>query len=182
MSADWGLNVLQPWTVEALAEAGADMVWASPELSGRQLSRLCGGAAIPVGALVHGRVEVMVAEHCVLQATGECSHDCPRCARRRRQWDLVDRKGYRFPVATDAAGRTHVYNSVPLDLSRSLREVVSAGVAAVRLDLHLESPAEAARLVRAYRSLMAGAVAGRQGPAEALSTPATSGHFFRGVG
>jgi putative protease len=182
VGADWGLNTVNAWTAAALADLGAAMVWASPELSGRQLAALVSGSPVPVGALVHGRVELMVAEHCVLQAAGPCDHACAQCARRRGRWHLRDRKGYQFPVSTDSAGRTHVYNSVPMDLTRALDEVVETGVAAIRLDLHVETPKEAARIVERYRQLLADVAAGKRMPTEPLSSPSTAGHFFRGVG
>lgn len=179
--ADWGLNVVNPWAVAALAELGATFVWASPELSGRQLVSLVARSPLPVGVVGAGRVELMVAEHCVLQAIGECSHACEKCARRKRSWVLRDRKGYEFPVTTDASGRAHVYNSVPLDLSRSVRELVEAGVSAVRLDLQGETPQEAVRITRAWRERLDAAMAGRSVPDSAVVEPATSGHFYRGL-
>jgi collagenase-like PrtC family protease len=60
-------------------------------------------------------------------------------------------------------------------------EVVASGVSAIRLDLHTESSAEAAVLVRAYRKLVQDAVAGRRSAEQPLVSPSTSGHFFRGV-
>jgi putative protease len=181
VSADWGLNAVNPWTVAALAEIGASSVWASPELSGRQLASLVAQSAVPVGVVVHGRLELMVTEHCVLQSSGECSHECGRCRRRLAVFGLRDRKDYVFPVITDPRGRSHIYNSVTQDLSRAIGEIVSAGVASVRLDLHLEAPAQAATLVRAYRKLVLEAVAERRAPKEPLADPSTSGHFFRGL-
>ena len=97
-----------------------------------------------------------------------------------RPHGLRDRKGYVFPVTTDARGVAHIYNSVPLDLSRALAEVVASGVAAVRLDLHTETAASVIRLVTEYRRLLAEAVAGRSS-AEPLVSPSTSGHFFRAL-
>jgi putative protease len=181
VSADWGLGALNPWTVAALADIGASFVWASPELSGRQLARLVEHSAVPIGVVVHGRLELMVAEHCVLQSAGACARDCARCRRRLQAYGLRDRKDYVFPVTTDAHGRSHIYNSVSLDLSRAIGEIVESGVAAVRLDLHMETPSEAAALVRSYRKLIEGAVAGRRAPEEPLVSPSTSGHFFRGL-
>jgi U32 family peptidase len=180
-AADWGLNVLNPWSAEVLAGLGAAMVWASPELSGRQLATLASSSPVPVGVVVFGRLELMVAEHCVLQAAGECGRRCDRCDRRRGSWVLRDRKGYEFPVTTDATGRAHLYNSVRLDLVRPLDEVVAAGVAAVRLELHTETAEDAARLTSLWRRAADAVIAGAEPPPEALVSPATTGHFFRGV-
>ena len=78
--------------------------------------------------MVFGRTELMVAENCVLAAMGACGRRCATVRARARDWELVDRKGYRFPVSTDTQGRAHVYNSVTLDLSRALPEIGAAGV------------------------------------------------------
>jgi putative protease len=181
VEADWGLNVVNPWAATALAGLGASMVWASPELSGRQMTSLVEGSPVPVGAVVGGRLELMIAEHCVLQAAGPCTHECRACARRREQWVLRDRKGYEMPVTTDAAGRAHIYNAVPLDLARALPEIVAAGVAAVRLELQASSPDEAAAVTAAWRERLDLTVEGRLHPDDAIEEPSTSGHFFRGL-
>lgn len=181
VEADWGLNAVNPLSAAALAGLGASLIWASPEIDGRRLSSFVERSPVPVGVLAAGRLELMVAEHCILQAAGACSRECARCDRRRGGWTLRDRKGYEFPVTSDAAGRAHLYNSVPLDLSRSLRELIEAGVAAVRLDLHTEEPAEAARITRAWRERLEAARAGRPLPDGAIVEPATSGHFYRGL-
>jgi putative protease len=179
--ADWGLNVTNPWSAAALARMGAVGVWASPELSGRQLASLVTGSPVPVGAVVAGRLELMVAEHCVLQAAGECDHRCAGCARRGRQWVLRDRKGYEMPVTTDAGGLAHIYNAVPLDLSRALPELLSAGVAALRLDLQSFDAREAGRITRAWRERLDAALKGSAPPETPVSEPSTSAHFFRGL-
>jgi U32 family peptidase len=178
--ADWGLNVTNPWAAGALGTLGAGFVWASPELSGRQIAALVGGSPLPVGVVVGGRTELMVAEHCIVSAAGPCSGACSKCAR-SSGWMLRDRKDYEFPVRTDAAGRAHVYNSVPLDLSRALGDIVGSGVAAIRLDLQTETAKDAAGLTRAWRQRLDAALAGAPPAEEPVVRPSTSGHFFRGV-
>lgn len=179
--ADWPLNVMNPWSASALARLGASFVWASPELTGSRLRSVVEGSPVPVGTLTYGRLELMVTEHCVLQAAGECSQHCVICSRRAARWTLIDQKEYGFPVVTDATGRSHVYNSVTLDLSRALDEVVATGIAAVRLEMTLESPDEASRITAGFASALASLQAGGVPPETAFVTPATSGHFFRGV-
>ena len=126
---------------------GAGEVWLSPELSEQQIRsvrrrRHC--TARDRGfrtAGAHGDR--------ALRADGGrgVRPELPGCARRARTRWLQDRKGYRFPVVTDVTGRTHVYNSVPLDLVPRLAEVLATGVASLRVDLHTESPAEAGAAV-----------------------------------
>jgi putative protease len=95
---------------------------------------------------------------------------------------LRDRKGYRFPVRTDTSGRSHIYNSVPLDLVPALAEVVGTGVSAIRLDLQLVSEGEAAAQVRRVIQAMSAVEAGVDIPApRTVASPSTTGHFFRGL-
>jgi putative protease len=179
--ADWPLNAVNAYSVEALGRLGARLVWASPELSGRQLAHVVASSSVPVGALVWGRIELMVAEQCVLMAAGACGRKCAACARRAGWWRLRDQKGYEFPVTTDPSGRSHVMNSVTLDLSRAMDEIAAAGVAAVRIDFSDEGAERAAEVVRAFRSAALSMSSGGPAPGEALVAPATSGHFYRGL-
>jgi putative protease len=181
VEADWGLNVTNPWSAAVLAGMGASGVWASPELSGRQLAALVARSPVPVGAIVAGRLELMVAEHCVLQSAGECDHLCAGCARRGQAWVLRDRKGYEMPVVTDAGGLAHIYNAVPLDLSRALPEILDAGAAALRLDLQSSDAPAAARITDAWRHRLDAALEGTPLPDTPATEPSTSAHFFRGL-
>jgi putative protease len=181
VESDWGLNVVNPWSAAVLAGLGASRVWASPELDGRQVDALAAASPVPIGVLVGGRTELMVAEHCVLQAAGPCSHDCARCGRRDGGWTLLDRKGYSMPVLTDAEGRAHIYNAVPLDLSRSIAELLDTSVAALRLDMESSSADEAAATTKEWRKRLDRAAAGAQLPFTPVVEPSTTGHFYRGV-
>jgi len=179
--AHWGLNAVNPWTVDVLVELGAEFVWLSPELSGRQIASIAATAGAPVGMAIYGRQEAMVTEHCVLMSIGECGQLCGTCPRRKSWHALKDGKGYAFPVATDPMGRSHIYNSVPLDLTRALPELTEAGVAAVRLDFTVEHQQEAQHITRVVREAIVAAVAGKPARDAQLARSATTGHFFRGV-
>jgi len=181
VEAHWSLNALNALSIEQLVDLGADTVWLSPELSGRQIAELCAVSAARLGVGVWGRQEVMVTEHCILMAGGECDRKCGACTRRSARRFLRDRKGYVFPVATDITGRSHLYNSVVLDLTSALPEIVQAGVRAVRLDVHTESTHDAVGAVRAISRALDAVLAGREPTFTDRKGPTTSGHFFRGV-
>jgi U32 family peptidase len=180
VEAHWSLNALNAYSVDQLTELGAELVWLSPELSGRQVAEVCAATQTGVGIAVWGRQEVMVTEHCVLMAEGECDRRCGACPRRRGVRRLRDRKGYEFPVQTDIAGRTHVFNSVRLDLTAALPEIIDSGAAALRVDVHTESPQDAAAAVAAVVAAREAVMAGRV-PVERPRAETTSGHFFRGL-
>lgn len=180
VDAHWSLNALNGWTVAALDELGAAFVWLSPELSGRQIAGVVSGSKTPVGVAVYGRQEVMVTEHCVLMAAGPCGQVCGTCPRRASWYALRDRKGYSFPVSSDPMGRSHVYNSVPLDLTRAAPEIVAAGVSAIRLDFTVERAQQAQKITRIVKEAFAAAI-GERDFSEVAAQSATTGHFYRGV-
>ncbi len=175
VEAHWSLNAANAYAVAELAEIGAQFVWLSPELSGVQIAEVAQNAVVPVGVGVAGRQEVMVTEHCVLMAEGECDRACGACARRRSPKWLRDRKGYRFPVRTDLTGRTHIYNSVELDLTEQIPALVRAGVSGFRVDAEVHDAAHAAALAAKARRAVRGEPVVRE-------SGATTGHYFRGVG
>jgi putative protease len=181
VEGDWSLNVLNPQAAAQVAELGASFIWLSPELSGRQIADLARQSPLPVGVAVFGRQEMMVTEHCVLMAEGPCEQKCGACERRLEPHLLRDRKGYEFPVVTDASSRSHVFNAVPLDLRAVLPELVSAGVSAVRLDLELDTAESAARHTKAFRELLQRAGTGVAAVPRDKDSATTSGHYFRGV-
>ncbi|MDI6712739.1 MAG: DUF3656 domain-containing protein [Anaerosomatales bacterium] len=176
VEADWPLNAVNPWSVAALADLGAARVWLSPELPGALLATTARRAPAQTGVLVAGRLELMVAEHCVIQAAGRCGSSCDACPTRRRAVVLKDRKGYEFPLVVDSGGRTHLYNAVPLDLSRVIGEIVESGASAVRFDASVEQGDEVRRVVSALRAVVDGS--DRVPP---LFAQATTGHYYRRI-
>lgn len=177
--AHWSLNATNAYTVAALADMGATRVWLSPELSGRQIAEIAAFSAVPVGIAVTGLAEVMVTEHCVLMAMGPCNQDCPSCKRRNEPVALKDRKDYHFRAITDPTGRSHIYNSVPLDISDSLDEIVAAGVGAIRLDLETALTSSVSGEVARVRQTLTDTLAGRS--IDRVDPGFTRGHFFRGI-
>lgn len=177
--AHWSLNATNAYTVNELARRGAQFVWLSPELSGKQIASIARRSDVPVGIALGGLTEVMVTEHCVLMSMGPCNQNCRACARRQEVLALKDRMGYHFRVMTDVTGRTHLYNSVPLDVSDALPEILDAGVSAVRLDLETALTSSVSREVALKRQLIVDALAGR--PIPRADDHFTRGHFFRGV-
>jgi putative protease len=178
LQAHWGLNATNEHAVAQLAEMGCTFAWLSPELRIEQVAAIAVRSRIGVGVAVAGRQEMMVTEHCILMAQGDCARQCPKCSRRKATGYLKDRRGYLFPVTTDPLGRSHVYNSVPLDVSHALGDILAAGVSAVRVDVESDSKSEALDRVRRVRAALNRALAGK--PIE-KQRETTSGHFFKGL-
>ena len=161
------------------SEFGANRVWLSPELTLRQIESVAKDAPVELGVLLIGAQELMVTEHCMLMSQGPCDENCAVCPRRKSPHVLKDRKGYEFPVVTDAMGRSHLYNAVELDIASSMPELLAAGISSYMVDGTLMNAEETAHAVgRAIRALH---VAQNDGNAIAKMPNTTSGHLYRGV-
>ena len=161
------------------SEFGAARVWLSPELTLRQIEEVAKDAPVELGVLLIGAQELMVTEHCMLMSQGPCDENCAECPRRKSPHVLKDRKGYEFPVVTDAMGRSHLYNAVELDIASSMPELLAAGISSYMVDATLMNAEETPHAVgRAIRALH---VAQNDGNAIAKMPNTTSGHLYRGV-
>lgn len=161
------------------ADLGARRVWLSPELTLRQIEELGAVSPVPLGLTVIGAQELMVTEHCLLMSQGPCNQDCASCARRTVPHVLRDRKGYDFPVYTDALGRGHLHNGVVLDVAHLAPELIAAGVSAFMVDTTLMTMKDAGTAVA--RAVRARDLALRDGSTVPKASGATTGHLFRGV-
>lgn len=161
------------------SEFGAARVWLSPELTLRQIEEVAKDVPVELGVLLIGAQELMVTEHCMLMSQGPCDENCAVCPRRKSPHVLKDRKGYEFPVITDAMGRSHLYNAVELDIASAMPELLAAGISSYMVDATLMNAEETAHAVgRAIRALH---VAQNDGNAIAKMPNTTSGHLYRGV-
>lgn len=169
-------------TIKMAASYGAQLIWLSVELNASQIADLCRRAKragdVILGVKVAGAQELMVMEHCVLMSEGECLQECESCRRRAKRRVLVDRKGYSFPVATDAEGRSHVYNSVPLDVVHDIPELLSVGVRAFCVDATMMDEEQTAQAVGRVAKALELAVSGESLPKQPNTT---SGHLHRGI-
>lgn len=163
----------------ALEAAGARGFWLSPEISLDELEELVPRIGAPAGVVVMGRPRVMTSEHCILQVANRCIHDCARCGLRRRRLSLRNIDGKELPVRTDIHGRSHLYDSFPLDLTPQMGRMAAAGVTRFAVDGTLMDAAEleraVARVVRAADAVRAG-----RKPAKRLAGH-TSGCLYVGI-
>ena len=122
----------------------------------------------------------MTSEHCVLQVTGKCVHDCARCPQRARRFSLKDIDGKLLPVRTDVNGRSRIWSACTLDATPQAAELIEAGVTRLLADCTLltakETGVSVGRVVRAIAAARAG-----KKPDERLQG-AVSGHLFAGIG
>ncbi len=173
------LPVTNKLALRTAAQLGAHRVWLSPELNLAQIAELAKDAPAELGLTVIGRQELMTTEHCMLMSQGPCAQNCVSCARRKSPHFLKDRKGYDFPVVTDQLGRSHLYNSVQLDVVHALPEIIQAGITWLMVDATLLNVEETTQAVQ--RVVRARNLAHAQNASVPKEAGCTSGHLFRGV-
>ena len=138
---DFRLNVTNADTAKALRELGIEDVCLSPELTLPQM-RDIGGAT---GAIVYGRVPLMVTEKCV----GKELADCNACHAGRVS--LTDRRGAKFPVLEGSRHRSLIFNSVPVYMADRESALARADLSIRYFIFSDESEEQIRRVIRAHQ-------------------------------
>ncbi len=160
LHGDLRLNAANSPAVARLGELGLADVLLSPELTLPRMRDIA--RAHTVGAVVYGRLPLMLLEKCAIREiyrdrTGEngraavcrdlCAHDAAH---------LTDRMGKSFPVLREASpgGRGHrnlVLNSLPLSMSDRPDDLARAALGEEHYLFTIESPREVDHVIAAYR-------------------------------
>lgn len=166
--------------MRALGNRGARGIWLSPELTLDEIERIAPQAeGLDLGITVFGRPRVMTSEHCILQVTDACIHDCNRCRLRLRDFKLKNIDGRLLPVRTDIHGRSHLYDGVCLDTTPQIPQLLHAGVTRFMIDGTLLTVDEIARATTRTRRAIDASKNGRL-PDRRLPGM-SSGCLFQGV-
>lgn len=181
--ADSPLNVFNSRTFSLLLQEGAQMAVISPELTLDELKSIASYG--PAECIVHGRLELMESEHCLVggllgKDKGQCSAPC-----RSGNFTLVDEKNYEFPLLMDYQCRMHLLNSRSLCMLEFVPAFLESGVSSLRIEtLGMENPEAIRTVTRKYRNAIDTYLeAGKQGQEKCgnLGKGFTTGHYFRGV-
>lgn len=112
-ACSFGMNIYNSKSIETLEKLGAADCLVSSELPVSDISKL--GGELPRGALIYGRLPLMVTRNCPVKNKLSCA----QCGRKSA---LVDRLGVRFPVRC-SDGFSFIYNSVPVCMTDRLDEI-----------------------------------------------------------
>lgn len=185
--ADYAVNVFNSHTAAEMFARGVRRVVASIELTGDEVASLVrpwSGAGFDV--VVYGRPEGMTIEHCVLSAAFDRETMTCRdlCVQKHPVVELTDPAGYTFGVATDTACRNRLLHSRPIEASEYMGALWDNGVRGYHVVFNVPGD-PVASLVRAYRDLLDGYVAGEdtkwQSVRGIVGSTFTRGHFARAV-
>jgi len=113
--------------------------------------------SVELELFAHGAMCISYSGRCLLSSVmsgrnankGECSHPC------RWNYSLVEetRPGEYFPVMEDESG-TFIFNSKDLCLIEHLPEILSSGVASLKIEGRMKGIYYVASVVRAYRAAL----------------------------
>lgn len=184
--ADYSLISYNEITLSALQGLGVVEATLSPELNEGQMKKLARKSPLPLTAIVHGRLELMVSEYCVtgsfLGGAGQkpCSQPCIK-----GKYFLKDRKEALFPLVMDQYCHMHVLNSKTLSMLPHAMKFLPAGLSTLRIEGKYFSPDELKKITGAYRKVMDWSEemdeAQQAFVEQQEGREITRGHYFRGV-
>jgi U32 family peptidase len=158
---DFSLNVTNRLTAAHVLSLGLSAFTPSFDLDAAQLTALCSGAFAPwAEAVVHHPMPLFHMEHCVFAALLSDGKDHRTCGRPcdSHAVSLRDRAGMEHPVMADVGCRNTVFHAAAQSAASFVPTLQKSGVRRFRVELVRETPADVARIVKAYRDLLAGDV------------------------
>jgi putative protease len=137
--------------------------------------------------IIHGQIQIMESEHCLIGGVlGEKDENGFNCDSQCKsgKFEIIDEKGYEFPIRTDSSCRTHVFNSRELCLLEDIPQLIKAGLSRLRIDARNMDDYNVSMVTRAYRANIDAYYTGDtkhvwQG--SDISEFHTRGHYHRGV-
>ncbi|GKU23933.1 U32 family peptidase [Clostridium folliculivorans] len=169
---DYKLNIFNSKAVE-FYEKSIDVLPISVELNRSEMISVTKGKKSSYQALIYGRVEMMVSEYCPIGSTfgqkssnNNCNQSCVK-----DDFILEDRMKEKFVMTTDRFCRSHIYNSVPLNLIDEMDRMEQIGISSFRVDFIDEDYNEVSRIIRVIK----------KEEEDNKNINYTKGHYKRGV-
>jgi len=184
IAVDYTLNAFNSLAIRQLTNWGADHVTLSPELTFEQIAEL--KLHSNSECIAHGRIPLMLSEHCLQgaltggrTASSACSRPC-----RKQAVGLKDRINMIFPVETDEYCRMHIFNAKELCMIDDLDKFMAMDVKWLRILAKEKDENQVAKIVDCYRKVLDGVFSAEHAKdlLEEISTQGyTKGHYYRGV-
>lgn len=132
---DYKLNILNSESYDFYSKF-TDISALSVELNSKEMFSLAKNIKMPVQVVVYGKYELMVSEYCVIgstfgdkSSTSNCNFRCDK-----DRFVLRDRMNEEFLVTTDKYCRSHIYNTLPVNLVPFIRELKKNNINNYRVD------------------------------------------------
>ncbi|MBV1817731.1 DUF3656 domain-containing protein, partial [Bacteroidales bacterium MSK.15.36] len=150
---DYKLNMFNSYSLEFFKDI-ISMGCLSTELNKMEIKDVLKKSSIPVQLLLYGRIELMVSEYCPIGSSfshknklKECNNVC-----QKDNFSLIDRKGEKFPIVTDKFCRSHILNTVPLNLIQYIKELEEMGIHSFRMEFTDEDYNEVDKILKAFKN------------------------------
>lgn len=136
----FGMNIFNTVSLEVMKDAGALDCLVSAELKLGDIASL--GGEIPRGAIVYGRLPLMITRNCPVRNKISCA-ECGKTS------FIEDRLGIRFPVRC-SNGFSFIFNSVPLCMTDKLGDIKNTDFDYIYFTI--ENKNEIETIIEDYRS------------------------------
>lgn len=179
--ADTSLNTFNEVAVKTLVDNGISQIALSEEMTMKQIRSLANKVkSLPVNLeiLVHGQLEMMISEFCVINAFAGigCKKNCPMPCLKKKYY-LKDRKGELFPLKTDPYCRMHILNTKELDMRPYIDDIKSSRINIIRIEARQKEQEYITRLIKDYKELLNGNGLNFSKTGEGI----TRGHYYKGI-
>jgi putative protease len=146
---DYKLNILNSESYDFYSRF-TDTSALSVELNNKEIFSLAKNIKTPVQVVIYGKYELMVSEHCVIgstfgdkSSTSNCNFKC-----NKDKFVLKDRMNEEFLVTTDKYCRSHIYNTLPVNLVPFIRELKKNNINNYRVDFVDEDYEQVLRVMK----------------------------------
>lgn len=168
---DYKLNIFNHEGAEFYGE-DVDIPFLSVELNRKEIKETMKDAKCKVGVNIYGKTELMVSEYCPVGSTfgnktakNECNKACMK-----DNFTLIDRMNEKFRVLCDNHCRSHIINSLPINLIEEVEELKGFNISNFRLDFLDETYEEVKDVLNQVKT-------GKKNENKMY----TKGHYRRGV-
>lgn len=169
---DYKLNVFNKYSLDFYS-SDLNGTYISTELNRNEIIKMIKNSPIPCGMLIYGKLELMISEYCPIGSSlgGKCTETNCNNKCNYGNFKLKDRREEEFTIKTDIFCRSHIYNSLPLNLISNLKDINSLGNINYRIDFIDEGKDEVKSILEAYSN----------GKFQGEVKKITRGHYRRGV-
>ena len=166
---DYKLNIFNSKALEFYRE-DLNNVSLSLEINRKEIKEINDKSGALCG--IYGKSELMVSEYCPIGSSfgGKCKDKDCNGACMKDSFTLIDRMNEGFKVMTDKYCRSHILNSLPLNLIDEIDDLKSIGINSFRVDFKDEDENEVIEIVNEIKGVKK--VEGKK---------FTKGHYKRGV-
>ncbi|AOR23964.1 DUF3656 domain-containing U32 family peptidase [Clostridium taeniosporum] len=168
---DYKLNLFNKEALNFYRE-DIDIPTLSLELNRKEIKEIMKTVDYNVAIGVYGKTELMVSEYCPIGSTFGNKSNSKECngACMRDEFTLIDRKKEEFKVLGDNRCRSHILNSLALNLVEEIKELKTFNISTFRVDFKDEKYSEVKTILSEIKKLK-----------KSENRVYTKGHYKRGV-